>query len=154
SDHPGVAQNAPIVNVRTADASGQSFTSDVISAADWILAHKADYNIRVANFSMAGASNTSFRFDPLDQAVERLWFSGIVVVAAAGNHGTGTGPVNMSYAPGNDPFVITVGATDQMQTPDPLDDTVPSWSAFGYTADGFSKPDVSAPGRYMVAAVP
>jgi serine protease AprX len=62
--------------------------------------------------------------------------------------------VDMSYAPGNDPFVITVGALDQMQTADPLDDTVPSWSAYGYTMDGFSKPDMAAPGRYMIAPVP
>jgi serine protease AprX len=102
---------------------------------------------------MAGASPTSFRFDPLDQAVEKLWLSGVTVVAAAGNFGTGSA-VDMSYAPGNDPFVITVGATDQMQTADPSDDTIAPWSAFGFTADGFSKPDVAAPGRYMVMPVP
>ena len=152
--HPGAAQNAPIVSVRTANADGQSMTSDVIAAADWILANKDTYNIRVANFSMAGANLTSFRFDPLDQAVERLWFNGVVVVAAAGNHGSADGPVDMSVAPGNDPFVITVGALDQMQTADPLDDAVPWWSAYGYTMDGFSKPDLAAPGRYMVAPVP
>lgn len=153
-DHPGVAQNAPIVSVKTADAKGQSLTSDVIAAADWILANKKAYNIGVANFSMAGATPVSFRFDPLDQAVERLWVNGIVVVAAAGNHGSADGAVDMSYAPGNDPFVITVGATDQMQTADPLDDTIPWWSAYGYTMDGFSKPDIVAPGRYMIAPVP
>ena len=152
--YPGVAENAPIVSLRTADANGESVVSDVIAAADWILANKNTYNIRVANFSMTGATPTSFRFDPLDQAVERLWFSGVVVVAAAGNHGSSTGSVDMSYAPGNDPFVISVGALDQMQTADPLDDTVPSWSAYGYTMDGFSKPDMAAPGRYMISAVP
>ncbi len=152
--YPGVAQNAPIVSVRTADANGQSVTGDVIAAADWILANKGLYNIRVANFSMAGASTTSFRYDPLDKAVEKLWFNGVVVVAAAGNHGSATGPVDMSYAPGNDPFVITVGAVDQMQTADPLNDIVPSWSAYGHTMDGFGKPDLAAPGRYMIAPVP
>jgi serine protease AprX len=152
--HRGVAPNAPIVSIRTSDAKGESVTSDVIAAADWILANKDLYNIRVANFSMAGASTTSFRYDPLDKAVESLWFNGVVVVAAAGNHGTGKGPVNMSYAPGNDPFVITVGAVDQMGSADPLDDTVPWWSAYGKTMDGFGKPDLSAPGRYIVAAVP
>ncbi len=149
ADHPGVAQNAPIVSLRTADQNGQSLTSDVIAAADWILANKDQYNIKVANFSMAGATATSFRFDPLDQAVERLWFNGITVVAAAGNFGTGSA-VDMSFAPGNDPFVITVGATDQLQTSDPSDDTIAPWSAYGFTADGFSKPDLAAPGRYMI----
>src|SRR4051794_6785252 len=153
STYPGGAQNAPLVSIRTANADGESRTTDVIAAADWILQHAKQYNIRVANFSLAGASDTSIRVDPLDKAVEALWLNGIVVVAAAGNHGQGA-PVTMSYAPGNDPFVITVGALDQNGTSDPSDDTVPSWSAYGTTMDGFSKPDLSAPGRYMVAPAP
>jgi serine protease AprX len=151
--YQGGAQNAPLVSIRTANADGQSRTSDVVAAADWILQHAHEYNIRVANFSLAGATDTSIRVDPLDRAVESLWLNGIVVVAAAGNHGQG-GPVSMSYAPGNDPFVITVGATDQHFTSDPSDDTIPSWSAHGRTLDGFSKPDLSAPGRYMIAPAP
>src|ERR671937_1165970 len=154
SPYPGGAQNAPIVSVRTADASGESLESDVLSAAEWIDAHAKQYNIRVANFSLATASDTSIRVDPLDKAVERLWLDGIVVVAAAGNHGSASGPVSMSYAPGNDPFVITVGATDHHMTSDPTDDDVPYWSAYGTSMDGFSKPDVSAPGRYMIAPAP
>ena len=153
STYPGGAQTAPLVSIRTANADGESRTTDVIAAADWILQHAKQYNIRVANFSLAGASDTSIRVDPLDKAVEALWLNGIVVVAAAGNHGQG-GPVTMSYAPGNDPFVITVGALDQNGTSDPSDDTVPSWSAYGTTMDGFSKPDLSAPGRYMIAPAP
>jgi serine protease AprX len=153
--HPGVAQNAPLVSIRTSNADGQSVTSDVIAAADWILANKDTYNIRVANFSLAGSVETSFRFDPLDKAVERLWFAGVVVVAAAGNHGAADGSdVTMSYAPGNDPFIITVGALDQHQTSDPYDDSVAWWSGKGYNMDGFYKPDMAAPGRYLVMPVP
>ncbi|MDX6512604.1 MAG: serine protease AprX, partial [Gaiellaceae bacterium] len=152
ADHPGAAPTARLVDVRTSDANGMSLTSDVIAATDWILANKDRLNIRVANFSLAGTAETSFQYDPLDKAVERLWFSGVVVVTAAGNHGTG-GAVPM-VAPGNDPFVITVGALDQNQTADPSDDALPAWSAYGTTLDGFHKPDLSAPGRYMVMPVP
>ena len=35
-----------------------------------------------------------------------------VVVAAAGNYGVRRAPSGVLYAPGNDPFVITVGAVD------------------------------------------
>jgi serine protease AprX len=152
--YPGVAQNAPIVSIRTSDANGMSLTSDVIAAADWILANKDRLNIRVANFSVRGSVETSFRFDPLDRAVERLWFSGVTVVAAAGNHGTGNGPVSMSFAPGNDPFIITVGALDEQQSADPIDNDLAWWSGYGTTADGFYKPELAAPGRYMIAPVP
>jgi serine protease AprX len=149
----GVAQTAPLVDVRTADGNGESLTSDVIAACDWILAHKAQYNIRVANFSMVGNAPTSFRFDALDKAVERLWFNGIVVVAAAGNFGSAGIPVEMSSAPGNDPFVITVGAVDQHSTSTTSDDTIAPWSAYGRTGDGFAKPELAAPGRYLVGGV-
>ena len=73
--------------MRVASSNGEALTSDIVAAADWILANKAQYNIRVANFSLAGTSEASFRFHPLDRAVEKLWLNGVVVVAAAGNHG-------------------------------------------------------------------
>ena len=58
----------------------------MIAAADWILANKDQYNIRVANFSLHSSSLASVFYDPLDRAVEQLWFNGVVVVAAAGNY--------------------------------------------------------------------
>ena len=149
----GVAQNAPLVDVHVANGQGESLESDLISACDWILQHKDQYDIRVANFSLVAPQETTFMYDPLDQAVEQLWLNGVVVVAASGNEGTGS-PINMSTAPGNDPFVITVGADDQNQSSNPADSTVAPWSAFGPTDDGFWKPDLSAPGRYLIMPVP
>ena len=49
---------------------------------------------------------------PAERGGEKLWFSGVVVVAAAGNYGKADGPSGVNYAPGSDPFVITVGAVD------------------------------------------
>jgi serine protease AprX len=150
--HAGVAPNAKLVSIDVVDDTGMGMTSDVIAAADWILANKATYNIRVANLSLHGAQQSSFRFDPLNQAVEKLWFSGVVVVAASGNYG-GT-EHGVLYSPGNDPFVITVGAVDLAGTIRTNDDFAAPWSAYGSTLDGFAKPEISAPGRYMVGAVP
>lgn len=147
--YPGAAKTAPIVSLRVSGGDGRILTSSLIAAVDFILANKDQYRIGVANFSTRSAGATSFRIDPLDKAVEKLVFNNIVVVAAGGNHGNGS-KVNMSYAPGNDPFVITVGATDTMGSSPAPDDTVPSWSAFGRTADGFGKPDIAAPGRYLI----
>jgi serine protease AprX len=58
------------------------------------------------------------------------------------------------YAPGNDPFVITVGAADIGGSFLWSDDTAAPWSAYGYTYDGFRKPELAAAGRYMVGPVP
>jgi serine protease AprX len=93
-------------------------------------------------------------FDPLDQAVERLWLNGVVVVAAAGNYGHDGERSDVPFAPGNDPFVITVGASDVHDTMNAADDEVAPWSAWGYTPDGFAKPELAAPGRYVIAAAP
>jgi serine protease AprX len=60
----------------------------------------------------------------------------------------------MAFAPGNDPFVITVGATDTEGSVSANDDFAAPWSAFGYTLDGFLKPDIGAPGRYLIGPVP
>jgi serine protease AprX len=57
-------------------------------------------------------------------------------------------------APANDPFVITVGALDQHSTYAAGDDTAPSWTAYGHTLDGFEKPELAAPGRYLIGPVP
>jgi serine protease AprX len=153
SDLAGASPVAPIVSVKVMDQNGQAKTSDVITACQWILDNKAKYNIRVANFSLHSSYGTNFYRDPLDQAVEKLWFNNVVVVAAAGNYGTANGPSGVKYSPGNDPFVITVGAVDLGNSLRANDDTVASWSAWGYTYDGFFKPDISAPGRYMVGPI-
>src|SRR5213075_1707302 len=152
-NHAGAAPGAKLVSLDVMDDQGMARTSDVIAAADWILANKAKYGIRVANFSLHSSVANSFMYDPLDKAVERLWFNGVVVVAAAGNYGSPTGPSGVLYSPGNDPFVITVGAADIGGSPSVNKATMAPWSAWGYTADGFGKPEISAPGRYMIGPV-
>jgi serine protease AprX len=152
--HTGAAPGAKIVSLDVMDDQGMARTSDVIAAADWILANKAKYGIRVANFSLHSSVANSFMYDPLDKAVERLWLSGVVVVAAAGNYGSPTGPSGVPFAPGNDPFVITVGASDTGRSVSTNDDVSAPWSAYGYTLDGFAKPELAAPGRYLVGPVP
>jgi serine protease AprX len=153
--YAGAAPTAPIVSIDVMDDNGMAMTSDVIAAADWILANKGTYNIKVANFSLQSTVAASFMYDPLNKAVEKLWFSGVVVVAAAGNYGVDGLPTTVAYAPGNDPFVISVGASDTNGTGwTSTDDTAAPWSAYGYTLDGFAKPDLGAPGRSLVGPVP
>ena len=152
--HAGAAPNARILPIDVMDDTGTALTSDVIAACSYILQNRTALNIRVANFSLHSSAQNHFYNDPLDQAVEKLWFNGVFVVAAAGNYGSATGPSGVLYAPGNDPFVMTVGAVDIGNRPSLNDDKTAPWSAWGYTEDGFSKPELGAPGRYMVGAVP
>ena len=144
---------AKIVSIKVLDANGVGYKSDVVAACDWILQNRNTYNIRVANFSL-NTGGESFRYDGLDRAVETLWLNGVVVVVAAGNYAVNGARSDVGYAPANDPFVLTVGASDVAGSASRSDDFAAPWSAWGYTQDGFFKPEVAAPGRYMVGGVP
>jgi serine protease AprX len=142
----GVAPMVNIINVKVSNDDGSATAKDVVRGLQWVVDNKAAYNIRIVNLSLNSSVAESYQTSALDAAVEILWFNKIVVVVAAGNRGSGA-----IYPPANDPFVITVGATDDKGTRTIADDVVPSFSAYGTTTDGASKPDLVAPGKNIVA---
>ena len=145
----GVAPKTNLLNVRISDDQGMSTESDVVDALQWVLNNRVRYNIRVVNLSLNSGVAQSYQTSPLDAAVEILWFNRIVVVVSAGNNGTAT-----LFPPANDPFVITVGATDDKGTVSTSDDVVATFSAYGTTESGFAKPDLVAPGRNIIGILP
>ena len=147
----GVAPAANLISIKVSDDQGRASVLDVIYGLQFAVDHRSDYNIRVVNLSLDSDTPQSYSTDPLDAAVESAWIHGLVVVAAAGNRGTGSDAVQ--YAPANDPYVITVGAVDENGTPNPADDTIAPWSSRGTTEDGFQKPDVYAPGAGIVSVL-
>ena len=147
--HIGVAPKARIVNVRVSDDAGGATASDVVAGLQWVYENAEKYDIRVVNLSLNSSVAAPYVTDPLCAAVEMLWLRGIVVVVSAGNNGTAE-----LYPPANDPFVITVGATDDSGTATLTDDMVASFSAYGVTEAGFAKPDIVTPGRNIIAFMP
>jgi serine protease AprX len=147
--YTGIAPGARVFDVNVSQTDGV-YSSDVIAGLEWVLVNHRRHNIRVVNLSLAETLPSSYRTNPLDATVERLWRQGVVVIAAAGN----LGPGSVVYAPANDPYVITVGALDQGITLDRYDDLRASFSATGPTLDGFAKPDLLAPGRRIVSLLP
>ena len=145
----GVAPKATLYNVRVSADDGMTYVSDVVESLQWIYENKDKTKIRVVNLSLNQSVPESYHTSPLDAAVEILWFNGIVVVVSAGNNGTTT-----LYPPANDPFVITVGATDDRGTLTTGDDAVTTFSAYGTTENGFAKPDLVAPGRNVIGLLP
>lgn len=143
----GVAPGANLVSVKVAGSDGSTDVSVVIAGLQWVVSNRATYNIRVLNLAFGTDSKQSYSVDPLDYAVEQAWFSGILVVASAGNRGPDGGTVNK---PGDDPFVLTVGAADNHGTPDRSSTTVAPFSSWG-SPGGFMKPDVVAPGITIVS---
>jgi serine protease AprX len=147
----GVAPRANLVSVKVSDDDGNTTVLDVIYGIQFAVDNRAAYGIRVINLSLSSAVAESYRTDPLDAAVESAWFSGLVVVAAAGNEGTLNDGV--TYAPANDPWVITAGALDDRGTWTRLDDILAPWSSRGLTQDGVRKPEVLAPGAGLVSTL-
>ena len=79
----------------------------------------------------------SYKNDPLCRAARRLVDAGIVVVAAAGNNGKdsqGRKLYGRIHSPGNEPSVITVGATNTFGTDQRADDKIATFSSRGPNA--------------------
>ncbi len=144
----GVAPMANLINVKVSDDQGAATASNVVAGLQWINDHRTQYNIKVVNLSLNSSEPESYNTNPIAAAVEILWFNKVVVVVSAGNRGR-----NALYPPANDPFVITVGATDDRGTANTSDDQLASYSGFGNTIDGFHKPELVAPGSNIVSLI-
>ncbi len=146
----GIASGAHLVVLKTLDDRGEGYISDAIAAMDYAVEQRAAYNIRVINLSVAAGVYESYKTDPLTLAAGRAVDAGIVVVTAAGNEGRNTkGQVQSGgiTAPGNAPWVLTVGAASHNGTVDPADDTIAPFSSLGPSSiDRVAKPDLVAPG--------
>ncbi len=152
----GIAPEANLINLRVLDQNGRGRDSNILRALDEVLRLQRQYNIRVVNLSLGRPVYESYKWDPLCRAVEALWKHGITVVVAAGNDGRDNSNGNEGYgtidSPGNDPYVITVGAMKTEGTPDRSDDLIASYSSKGPTAiDHIVKPDIVAPGNLVVS---
>ena len=146
----GIAPRARLVVLKVLDHKGRGRISDVIAAIDYAVTHKSELNIRVLNLSIGAGVYESYNTDLLTLAARRAVEEGLVVVAAAGNHGRNDEDVvqhGAISAPGNAPWVITVGASSHMGTAGRADDTIATFSSLGPTAvDHAAKPDLVAPG--------
>lgn len=103
-----------IMPLQALDDNGSGYTSDVVAA----IYYAVDMGAEVINMSLGGYS-----LDPaLQPAIDYAYQNGVVVVAAAGNCGTGlesgcnpSNPGAMGYPALND-HVISVGATTSSNT--------------------------------------
>ncbi len=146
----GVAPAADIVAVKVLDKFGRGRASSLIAGILWAVEQRDALGIDVMNISVAGTPAGPVEVDPVAQAVRTAWEAGITVVCAAGNEGEfGLGGI---LSPGNEPHVITVGATDTKETPEVADDRVAAYSSYGPTLyDEYAKPDLVAPGNRNIS---
>ena len=156
--HAGIAPAAHLVSLKVLDQHGGGVISDVIAAFEWAIANRVTHNIRVINLSVGARVTESYETDPLTLAAKRAVDAGIVVVTAAGNLGQKTvgNSKKTQYgaitAPGNAPWVLTVGAYSTKGTLSRYDDKIAPYSSRGPSAyDYVAKPDLVAPGTGIVS---
>ncbi len=167
SAYKGIAPKANLINLKVLNSFGIGTTSSLLNALDWVIANRTTYNIRVVNLSLGTPAIDAYANDPVCLKVQQLNLNGILVVAAAGNNGknflTQQKVYGQVHSPGNDPSVLTVGASNSMGTDSRSDDVMSTYSSHGptrsyYTSDGVKKydnvikPDIVAPGNRIVAA--
>ncbi|OLF14574.1 hypothetical protein BLA60_04155 [Actinophytocola xinjiangensis] len=135
----GIAPGASILDGKVLNDRGYGADSWIIAGMEWAAAQGAD----VVNMSLGGPDTTAL--DPTEQALAALTEEyGTLFVVAAGN----AGPDNHTVgSPGSAPEALTVGAVERT-------DEVAEFSSRGPTErDGVIKPDVTAPGVDIVAAL-
>jgi len=155
----GIAPGASLVALKVLDRNGAGSIGNVIAAMNWVASNAAAYNIRVVNLSIGARVAESYWTDPLTLAAKKLVDKGITVVTAAGNFGKGSNGLQQYgsvTAPGNAPWVLTVGASSTEGTTTRLDDILADYSSAGPTKiDYLAKPDLVAPGTGTISlAVP
>ena len=149
--HSGVAPDVDLVMIKAFDEQGKASYSSVLQGIEYAINNKDSLNIRVLNVAFSFPATSFYWEDPINQALMRAWDNGITVIAPAGN---GNNKDMSIGVPGNNPYVITVGAMDDNRTPfDTSDDVVASFSSFGPTLEGFMKPEVLAPGANVKGLV-
>ncbi|MBU2577439.1 S8 family serine peptidase, partial [Patescibacteria group bacterium] len=153
-NYKGVAPGAALVGVKVLDSGGSGYMSYVNKGIEWVIANKGTLGIEIMNMSI-GAAGCSNGQDSTSLLVNDAVAAGIVSVVAAGNEGSKTCTVG---SPAAAQYAITVGAMADVN-PGNAASGLPRYgfyqgyfSSRGPTADGRIKPDVSAPGVFVMAA--
>ena len=124
----GIAFNSSLMNVKVLGDDGSGYYSWVVKGIIWA----ADHRAKVINLSLGGPAGSG----TLQNAINYAWNKGCVVVAAAGNDGSG----NPSYPAFYD-NCIAVAATDSND------------GKAGFSNHGFWV-DVAAPGVDIYSTLP
>lgn len=167
NDLRGMCPNIHLYDIRILDHEGNGDEFGILAALQFVrslnqrgpqaLIHGVNLSFSIPH----DVSNYACGRTPVCAEAERLQASGVVVVAAAGNHGhvqyltrEGAADAYRSISitdPGNAERIITVGATHGRR---PHAYGVSYFSSRGPTGDGRRKPDLVAPGEKIKSLAP
>lgn len=146
--YAGMAPRAKLVVGKVLDERGDGSTEAMLEGLEWILAVKDRYNIRILNISVGiGNLEQPEKERALQNKIDEVWDSGILVVCAAGNKGPGDGTVS---SVGGSDKVVTVGCHDGNYAKD-NPGRCETYSGRGCLGSAVRKPDLVAPGTDIVS---
>ena len=146
--YQALAPECHFVSLKVLDRMGNGNSRAVVEALHWLMDHGKEYNVRIINISMGSTAPRYSEKSGLLEAVEEAWDAGFVICAAAGNQGPDRSTITV---PGTSPRVITVGSSDDNQVVRVMGKRRANYSGRGPTAACVCKPDVVAPGAYIVS---
>jgi len=137
-----MAPDAELVAIRVMNDKGMGKPSDIVKGIEWAIKNKDRFGIDVINLSLgAGPDGIPYYLSPINMSVEQAIKQGLDVIAAAGNSGPGAKTIG---SPADDPYVLTAGSA---LNPKELS----KFSSKGPTDDNLNKPDILAPGEFIVS---
>jgi len=142
----GLAHEAELVLVKVSN-SGKIGDASIERGLRWVIENRDQYGIRVLNISLGGDSDVGLGESSINQLVEELIDSGVVVTVAAGNSVS-----SRSIPPASSPSAITVGGYSDQNQFDQAEFEL-YHSSFGATVDGHVKPEVIGPAMYVAAPI-
>lgn len=147
--YAGIAPRSNMIAIKVLDQKGNGKVYHVLKGIRWVLENQKRYKIRIVNISVGTLPQSGdHEEEQLVEAVETLWEAGIVVVAAAGNYGPGAGTIT---TPGISKKIITVGSSNDQFSIGGDGNPKKDYSGRGPTRECVCKPDVVAPGSYIIA---
>lgn len=144
----GLAPGARLVVGKVLDERGDGLTEHMLNGLDWVLSVKDRYAIRILNISVGiGSLEEKGKELALQEKIDMVWESGILVVCAAGNKGPADGSIS---SVGGSARVVTVGCHDGSFRKD-NPGRCELYSGRGEAGAAVRKPDVVAPGTDIVS---
>ncbi len=106
----GIAPDVKFVALRVLDATGSGQYGSVLSALQWVQAHRDEYNIVAVNLSLGSGNYTVNPYNFLDSTLAQLKSAGVFVAAASGNSFYSNNSQQGLGFPAISQYVVSVGA--------------------------------------------
>ncbi len=154
-DYQGPAPDARLVDVKIGTDLGGNLGNSIIRGIEWCRDNKDQHGIRILSISFGSTSSSDGQDATSRAANAAVIEDGLILVVAAGNDGPNNNGIPPPAAADE---VITIGATDNMDSTSRKDDLIADYSNRGPRADDGDndkrdefKPDVCAPGTDIMS---